>query len=42
VLPAEVRPAMVADYESAKTAAEGLQERYRKMVEGYEAKAAAN
>jgi hemerythrin-like domain-containing protein len=43
VLPEERRPAMVAQYQSAERAApEGLEERYRKMVEDYEAKAALN
>jgi hemerythrin-like domain-containing protein len=42
VLPAEPRAAMVEDYKRAEAAAEGVEERYQKLVEGYEAKAEAS
>jgi hemerythrin-like domain-containing protein len=39
VLPEEVRSRMLAAYESAEARTPGLEERYRTLVEGYEAKA---
>ncbi|PLX82298.1 MAG: cation-binding protein [Desulfuromonas sp.] len=40
VLPEEVRPGMLAAYEQAEARTPGLEEKYRLMVEGYEAQAA--
>jgi hemerythrin-like domain-containing protein len=41
VLPEAVRAAMIAAYAAAEAASPGLDEKYRHMVEGYEAKLAA-
>jgi len=37
ILPEAVRPAMIAAYAAAEAASPGLEEKYRRMVEGYEA-----
>ncbi len=41
VLPAAIRPAMIAAYAEAGARAPGLEQRYRKLVEKYEARLAA-
>ncbi|MBE0597433.1 MAG: hemerythrin domain-containing protein [Desulfuromonadales bacterium] len=41
VLPQEPRPAMVDSYRSAEARMPGLEEKYRRLVEGWEAKTAA-
>jgi hemerythrin-like domain-containing protein len=38
VLPESVRPAMIAAYAAAEAKFQGLQEKYRRLVDGYEAK----
>jgi hemerythrin-like domain-containing protein len=41
ILPAEVRPKMLADYAAAEAATPGLEAKYRQLVERYEARLAA-
>lgn len=41
ILPEEVRPAMIAAYTTAEAAGHGLEEKYRRLVEDYEANLAA-
>jgi hemerythrin-like domain-containing protein len=41
ILPEAVRPRMLADYAAAEAKTPGLEEKYRRLVEGYEARAAA-